>query len=160
MKKLAIIGAGSMAEALISGILEKNLIDKTNLWVTNHSNEVRLANLRKKYGIQSTYDLEELFEEADIILLAMKPKDAATAIQSIRDYLTEQMLVVSVLAGVSISTIELLARKPLAVVRSMPNTSAAVGKSATAVAVNERVSLSQIETTKEAFRDRWFDFLC
>jgi pyrroline-5-carboxylate reductase len=151
MKKLAIIGAGSMAEALISGILEKNLINKNKLWVTNHSNETRLANLREKYGIQTTYDLEELFEEADIILLAMKPKDAATAIQSIHEHLNAQMLVVSVLAGVSISTIELLARKQLAVVRSMPNTSAAVGKSATAVAVNERVSLSQIETTKKLF---------
>jgi pyrroline-5-carboxylate reductase len=151
MKKLSIIGAGSMAEALISGILGKSLIDKKNLWVTNHSNETRLATLREKYGIQSTYDLEELFEEADIVILAMKPKDAATAIQSIRDYLTEQMLVISVLAGVSISTIELIAKKPLAVVRSMPNTSAAVGKSATAVAVNERVSPGQIETTKKLF---------
>ena len=56
----------------------------------------------------------------------MKPKDAATAIQSIHDHLTEQMLVVSVLAGVSMSTIETLARIPLAIVRAMPNTSAAL----------------------------------
>ena len=67
------------------------------------------------------------------------------------NYLTEQTLVVSVLAGVSMSTIETLARLPIAIVRAMPNTSAAVGKSATAVAVNQRVTLSQIETMKNLF---------
>lgn len=151
MKKIAIVGAGSMAEALISGILENGLIDRQNVWVTNNSNEERLLNLRSRYGVQTTYDQTKLFRGADIVILAMKPKDAATGIQSIREHLTEQMLVVSVLAGVSMSTIETLARLPLPVVRAMPNTSAAVGKSATAVAVNERVTPQQIEIMKHLF---------
>lgn len=151
MKKLAIIGAGSMAEAFISGILENSLIDRKNVWVTNNSNAQKLKKLGDTYGICTTYDLNELFAGADIVILSMKPKDAATAIQSIREYLTEQMLVVSVLAGVSMSTIETLARLPIAIVRAMPNTSAAVGKSATAVAVNERVTPHQIELMKNLF---------
>jgi pyrroline-5-carboxylate reductase len=151
MKKMAIIGAGSMAEAFISGILKNDLIDRSNIWVTNNSNELRLTNLSDRYGVRGTYDLKTLFEGADIVMLAMKPKDAAAAIQSIREHLTEQMLVVSVLAGVSMSTIETLARIPLALVRSMPNTSAAVGKSATAVAVNQRVTTKQLEITKNLF---------
>jgi pyrroline-5-carboxylate reductase len=151
MKKLAMIGAGSMAEAFISGILENSLIDRKNVWVTNNSNAERLKKLGDTYGICTTYDLNELFAGADIVILSMKPKDAATAIQSIREYLTEHMLVVSVLAGVSMSTIETLARLPIAIVRAMPNTSAAVGKSATAVAVNERVTPHQIELMKNLF---------
>jgi pyrroline-5-carboxylate reductase len=151
MKKLAIIGAGSMAEAFISGILENSLIDRKNIWVTNNSNAEKLKKLGETYGICTTYDLNELFAGADIVILSMKPKDAATAIQSIREYLTEKMLVVSVLAGVSMSTIETLARLPIAIVRAMPNTSAAVGKSATAVAVNERVTPHQIELMKNLF---------
>jgi pyrroline-5-carboxylate reductase len=151
MKKLAIIGAGSMAEAFISGILENSLIDRKNIWVTNNSNAEKLKKLSDTYGICTTYDLNELFTGADIVILSMKPKDAATAIQSIREYLTEEMLVVSVLAGVSMSTIETLARLPIAIVRAMPNTSAAVGKSATAVAVNERVTPHQIELMKNLF---------
>jgi pyrroline-5-carboxylate reductase len=151
MKKIAFIGAGSMAEAFISGILENSLIDKKNVWVTNNSNEERLNRLSDTYGVRTTYDLKELFAGADIVILSMKPKDAATAIQYIREYLTEKMLVVSVLAGVSMSTIETLARLPIAVVRAMPNTSAAVGKSATAVAVNERVTPKQIELMKDLF---------
>src|SRR3954471_24492932 len=100
MKKIAIIGAGSMAEAFISGILENKLIDRSNIWVTNHANKERLANLESQYGISCTYDLNTLFEGADIVMLAMKPKDAASAIDYIRKHLTDQMLVVSVLAGV------------------------------------------------------------
>jgi pyrroline-5-carboxylate reductase len=151
MKKLAIIGAGSMAEALISGILENKLIDQKNIWVTNNANEKRLENLRNRYGINSTYHLNELFEGTDVVILAMKPKDVATAIQYIQGHLTEQMLIVSVLAGVSMNTIETLAGLPLPIVRAMPNTSAAVGKSATAVAVNGRVSPQQMETTQKLF---------
>ena len=51
----------------------------------------------------------------------------------------------------SISTIETVARLPIAIVRAMPNTSAAVGKSATAVAVNDRVTSHQIELMKNLF---------
>ena len=152
MRKIAIVGAGSMAEAFISGILENGLIDRQNVWVTNNSNEKRLEGLKERYGIRSTYDLNTLFEGADIVMLAMKPKDANSAIDTIREHLSEQMLVVSVLAGVSMNTIETLARKSLSIARAMPNTSAAVGKSATAIAVNRRVSDDQLETTKKLFR--------
>lgn len=151
MEKIVFIGAGSMAEAFISGVLENSLIDRSKVWVTNNSNAERLKKLRDTYGVRTTYDLDELFAGADIVILSMKPKDAATAIHYIREYLTEKMLVVSVLAGVSMSTIETLARLPIAVVRAMPNTSAAVGKSATAVAVNERVTPHQIELMKNLF---------
>ena len=151
MKKIVIVGAGSMAEAFISGILENGLIERQNVWVTNNSNEKRLAGLKERYGIRSTYDLNTLFKDADIVMLAMKPKDADSAIETIREHLTEQMLVVSVLAGVSMNTLEILARKSLSIARAMPNTSAAVGKSATAIAVNGRVSEHQLKTTKQLF---------
>lgn len=151
MKKLVFIGAGSMAEALISGIVEKNLVQGKDLWVTNHKNEKKLAVLKRKYGIQYTYDLNILFDGADAVILAMKPKDAATAINNIKDHLPKNALVISVLAGVSILTIEALADQSMAVARAMPNTSAAVGKSATAVAVNQRVTEKQNKIISELF---------
>ncbi|WP_251551285.1 pyrroline-5-carboxylate reductase [Neobacillus muris] len=151
MQKIAIVGAGSMAEAFISGILEKELIDRKNVWVTNNANQERLSQVQERYGIQATYDLNALFDGAEIVMLAMKPKDAGTAIDYIGGHLTESMLIVSVLAGVSMDTIEALAEKPLAIARAMPNTSAAVGKSATAIAVNERVTDHQIETARKLF---------
>lgn len=151
MKKLVFVGAGAMAEALISGMIENHLLDPKNIWVTNRSNKQKLESLGKQYGVQTTYDLKTLFAGANTIVLAMKPKDAIPAIRNISSYITEQMLIASVLAGISISTIEDLAGKQIAVARAMPNTSAAVGKSATGVAVNDKVSKQQMETIQKLF---------
>ncbi|PLS01666.1 pyrroline-5-carboxylate reductase [Neobacillus cucumis] len=151
MKKIAIVGAGSMAEAIISGLLENQIMDRKNIWVTNNANKERLKHLEERYGICSTYELNTLFDGADIVMLAMKPKDADRAIDYIHEHLSDDMLIVSVLAGISMSTIETLARKPLSIARSMPNTSAAVGKSATAIAVNERVTTEQLENIRKLF---------
>lgn len=111
MKKLAIAGAGSMAEALISGIVESRLITGSNIWVTNRCSREKLQSLQKAYGVQITYNLSELLSGADAVILAMKPKDAQEAINLIKPYLQEDMLIISVLAGVSIESIELLAEK-------------------------------------------------
>ncbi|KON87140.1 pyrroline-5-carboxylate reductase [Sporosarcina globispora] len=151
MKKLAVVGAGSMAEALISGMIDSRLITGSDIWVTNKCNREKLQSMQKVYGVQATYNLSELFSGAEAVILAMKPKDAADAITLIKPYLQEDMLIISVLAGVSIESIELLAEKELPVVRAMPNTSAAVGKSASALSVNERVTKKQMEAVRDIF---------
>ncbi|MEH7124422.1 pyrroline-5-carboxylate reductase [Bacillus sp. JJ1773] len=151
MKRIAFIGAGSMAEALISGLVENKLVDSKRIWVTNKADQEKLTELQNRYGVQSTYQLDEIFQDTDMVFLAMKPKDAADAISRIKNYLTEEILVISVLAGVGISSIEKLAEKPLSIVRAMPNTSAAVGKSATALAVNEKVSNEQMKLVSKMF---------
>jgi pyrroline-5-carboxylate reductase len=151
MKKLTIIGAGSMAEALLSGIIESRLLFGEDIWVTNRSNEEKLKSLHQQYGVSYTYDLNELFHKTDVVILAMKPKDAAGALQLISPYLTDNMLIVSVMAGISIKSIKMLTNPNLAIVRAMPNTSAAVGKSATALAVNGNVSAEQKEVAKTMF---------
>lgn len=151
MKKIAFIGAGSMAEAMISGIVENKLLSGEQIWVTNRNNQEKLDRLKQKYGVNGTYDLSELMENADAVILAMKPKEAATGISQIRPYLTENTMIISVLAGVSIDSIELLAQKKIPVVRAMPNTSATVGKSATGLAINSNVSDRQKQVVQTIF---------
>ena len=151
MKKLAIIGAGAMSEALISGMIENKLLPSGDIWVTNRSNQEKLNNLKEKYGVSTTYKLEEILTDADVVLLAMKPKDAAPSVSSIKDYLQDQTMIISVLAGVSIDSMERLVGRSMPIVRAMPNTSATVGKSATAFAVNEQVSEAQTKLAKEVF---------
>jgi len=140
-----------MAEALISGIVENKLLSGKQIWVTNRSNGERLQQLNGQYGVSTSYNWEEVLKDADLIVLAMKPKDVASAVEQCKHFLTKEMLIVSVLAGVSIESIEMLAEKSLAIVRAMPNTSAAIGKSATALAANENVSSSQTKLVKTLF---------
>ncbi|MDQ0157451.1 pyrroline-5-carboxylate reductase [Robertmurraya andreesenii] len=151
MEKIAIIGAGSMAEALLSGIIEKKLIHPEQIWVTNRSNQEKLHQLQEQYGVKTTYDLEILLRDATVVILAMKPKDAAASIKQIKSFLREDTLLISLLAGVSMASIEILAEQPIPIVRAMPNTSAAIGQSATALAKNAIVSEEQKSTVKTIF---------
>lgn len=151
MKKIAMIGAGSMAEALLSGMVRKNIIGKDRIWVTNRSNREKLESIKNTYGVNISYDRKEIVEHADIVILAMKPKDAAEAMEEIRHYLTHRTMIVSLLAGITIDTIERLAGKSIPVVRVMPNTSAAIGQSATAIAFNNQVDEKQKAIVKMMF---------
>ena len=74
MNKLAIIGAGSMSEALISGIVSSKMSETTDIIVTNRGNENRLIELQERNGINYSFDLEKVIGNADVIILAMKPK--------------------------------------------------------------------------------------
>lgn len=151
MEKLAIIGAGSMAEALISGIVENHLIKPEQIWVTNRNNKDKLQDLHERYGVQTTYHIEHMLEHATIVILAMKPKDVASAVNKIKDYLNEGTLLISLLAGVSMHSIEMLAQRSVPIVRAMPNTSAAIGQSATALAVNPIVTEREKSLVKNMF---------
>ncbi|WP_053364023.1 pyrroline-5-carboxylate reductase [Bacillus sp. FJAT-27251] len=151
MKKLVFFGAGSMAEALMSGIIENGLLKGSQIWVTNRNNQKKLNQLEQTYGINGSYDYNELFADADAVILAMKPKDAAGAINEFKSFLRNDILLISVLAGVSLETMEQAAEKPLAIIRAMPNTSAAVSRSATAIAVNQRVTEAQKRIAQKLF---------
>ncbi|MBM7713730.1 pyrroline-5-carboxylate reductase [Bacillus thermophilus] len=148
---ISFIGAGSMAEAIIAGLIEKNIAERKNILVTNREDQTKLADLKKKYGIQPTYQMEELMEDTDMVIFAVKPKDAAAALKKIKPYLKEDTLFVSVMAGISLSYMEnrLNVQQPIA--RAMPNTSASVGKSATAIAFNDSVSKHQKQLATTVF---------
>lgn len=151
MTKLTFIGAGNMAEALISGIVVNNLLSPKEIWATNQSDKEKLINLKNRYHINISYDNEELFNGTEIVVLAMKPKDVIEAMHRIKDFLKEDMVIVSLVAGVSMESLEFLAQKNLGIIRAMPNTSAAIGKSATALAANDYVSSNQKNLIKQIF---------
>ena len=136
MKKIAFIGAGSMAEAIISGLVTQQVIDSENIFVTNKSNDERFDYLKKQYGVTATRSLQQLLQDANLVVLAVKPKDILETMQSIKEYIHEEMLFISVVAGVHTTSLEGIADKQVSIVRAMPNTSAAVGRSATALAAN------------------------
>ncbi|MBL4977054.1 pyrroline-5-carboxylate reductase [Bacillus halotolerans] len=143
MKKIGFVGAGSMAEAMINGFLQSGITKPENIYITNRSNEERLNELKEMYGVRTCRDKSEFFIQTDIVVLAFKPKDAAESIDSIRSYMKDQ-LVISVLAGLTIETIQHYFGRKLAVIRVMPNTSAAIRKSATGFSVSAEASQDDI----------------
>ncbi|WP_050615667.1 pyrroline-5-carboxylate reductase [Bacillus testis] len=143
--KLSFLGCGSMAEAMISGMATQGIVQPQSIFVKNRHNPERMAFLQDTYGVTPASSYEELMDSADIIVLAVKPKDVFQALSEIRESITPDMLILSVAAGVSITSIERIVGQANPVVRCMPNTSAAVGKSATALAHNRFVSADQLQ---------------
>lgn len=138
MKTIVFVGAGSMAEAVIAGIVERGAVEPQNVYVMNKSDDKRLSFLQNKYGISIVCKDRVALGKADLVVLATKPKDIQQVLTDIRPLLTNQAAVLSVIAGISIETIENgLGKRPIA--RSMPNTSATIGKSATGIAMNAAV---------------------
>lgn len=151
MNKITFIGAGSMAEAIISGLVSQNMIEAKQIVVTNKSNDARLAYLHDTYGITGTRSVQEAMKEADVVVLAVKPKDILTTMQSIQTAITTEMMLISVAAGVHTASLEGIAAQKVAIIRAMPNTSAAVGKSATAICTNAYTSAAQREVAITLF---------
>ncbi|WP_019910034.1 pyrroline-5-carboxylate reductase [Paenibacillus sp. HW567] len=153
--KIVFYGAGSMAEAIVRGMIARNVVESGNIVMLNRSSSERLAELRSRYGVQGCNDPEQKTDHlrtAPVIVLAMKPKDAAEALRGLGPLLSPDQLVISVIAGMTIRTMQGLLGTPQPVVRTMPNTSSSIGLGATGIAfskeVNEqsrRISLNMFE---------------
>ncbi|HZG60397.1 MAG TPA: pyrroline-5-carboxylate reductase ProI [Anoxybacillus sp.] len=149
-KTITFIGAGSMAEALISG-MTKTLYKPEQIIVTNRSNKKRLEYIQNTYHVRVETDKEKAVKESDIIILAMKPKDVVEGVTSIAQAIDKHQLIISVLAGVATETIISLIGKNVAIVRAMPNTSAAIGQSATALALGRYANDKHLAIAKDLF---------
>lgn len=148
-KTILFIGAGSMAEAMIAGIVSAQKIPSQQLIVSNRSNKDRLDELQKNYGIIGVPREQLNLGQADIIVLAMKPKDAETSLQSMKHSLKPNQLILSVLAGVTTSYIEQIVPAGQQVIRVMPNTSSMIGESATALSAGKHTSKHNLLLAKE-----------
>ncbi|WP_416150443.1 pyrroline-5-carboxylate reductase [Salipaludibacillus sp. HK11] len=147
--RVAFIGAGNMAEAMISGIVKTGTLEPQQLLVTNQSNQERLLELHNRYGVQGIVFDSFPIESADVIILAMKPKDAETCLASIKDKLVPDQVVMSVLAGISTSYLQDHLKADQQVIRVMPNTSSMIQESATAISPGESVTMKNVNLAKK-----------
>jgi pyrroline-5-carboxylate reductase len=154
-KNILFLGAGSMVEAIIRGLVEQKVADPAKVTAVNRSNKETLARLQETYGIRTAQEPEtvrKMASAADIVVLGMKPKDAAQAIAGFRGILHEGQLLVSVIAGLTIDAIHNLLDNKMSVVRTMPNTSSSIGLGATGISFSEGVPAEQRELALEMFR--------
>lgn len=120
--------------------------------VTNRDDRFRLDELVYNFGVVANAEHKyRSIADADILILAMKPKDVAQALQEIRDYTSENQLFISVVAGISTDFISAQLGHHAPVIRCMPNTSAVVGKSATGIAAGKSAQSVHLEMAKQIF---------
>ncbi len=150
-KKIAFIGAGNMAEALVKGLLNSPLGIKPENLLMSDIRKDRLDFLSQKYAVQVSPSNPSVARKADILILAVKPQNIREVLTDIAPEVTRDKLVISIAAGVKLQTIQDLLETGVRVVRTMPNTPALVQAGASAIAPGKWASPEDLQMAKAIF---------
>lgn len=148
--KIAFLGGGNMAEALIKGMLAAGVAKAEQMLVTDVSAD-RLAHLQKTYGITVPQGNKDAVTRAGIILLCVKPQIMDHVLKEIDDGAGKDKLVISIAAGVTIARIEKALTHGPRVIRVMPNTPALVLSGAAGLAPGSTSTVSDMMTAQQIF---------
>lgn len=150
MKKLAFIGAGRMAEALIKGVLSSKIFSAGEI-IASDIDAFRLDHLRQKYKIEATTDNKQAAAEASTVLLAVKPQHIDGVLEEFRNLDIEKTLFISIAAGVTTKHILEVLGRAVKLVRVMPNAPALVGKGVSAIALPADLTNAERRIVVELF---------
>lgn len=146
--KLGFLGVGNMASAIINSLFNSNF-SKNKIYLFD-LNENKM-NYFKMQGTIITKNAIELFENADIIFLAVKPQTFEEAVKDISLKTAADKLIVSIMAGVTIEKISLKLGKNTKIIRTMPNTPLMSGLGATGIARKNNVNDDEFNFVKNIF---------
>jgi pyrroline-5-carboxylate reductase len=153
--RVAILGTGSMGSAILAGMIASDF-DATKISVSTKS--ASSANrLNHDHGVKAIA-LEinaeanrEVVEDADVVLVATKPAYVVEVLKEVSSNIKAGALVISVAAGITTSAMEAALPESVAVIRSMPNTPAIVGRALTGLAKGSRATDAQVKIAEELF---------
>lgn len=148
--KLGFIGAGQMAEAILKGLLSKDMFDKTSIFASDTS-QSRLDYMQNTYGINITLDNNQVIAGSDIVILAVKPQVMKAVLEGIKDTVNSKHLIISIAAGVKLKTLEKHLPKGAKVIRVMPNTPALIQAGAAGICKGENASAEDIKAAFAIF---------
>jgi len=140
--RLSFIGSGVMAEAMIAGLLSKNLVKPEQL-VGSHPREERRKELHGRYGIRLFENNRDAVDGASsMVVLTVKPQRLGAVLGDLKEAVKPDQLVISIVAGARVETIaEALQNR--SIVRAMPNTPAQIGEGMTVWTATPEVSEAQ-----------------
>jgi pyrroline-5-carboxylate reductase len=136
MSTIGFVGAGNMAEALVKGIIAANIYARHQVLVSDIRPE-RVIFVANKYGLVVARTNAEIAERAETIVLSVKPQNMDEALQSIKDAVKKENLVISIAAGIRTARISAVLGD-IPIVRAMPNTPALIGQGACALFANDK----------------------
>lgn len=156
LPSIALLGAGSMGRAILSGLLKPGVEVNGPVHVTNRT-DARAAEFDGVAGVRA-HSLEsnpaanrDAVAQAGIVIVAVKPGMVPDLLDEIASSLVPGAIVVSVAAGVRAATFEAHLPTTVSVIRTMPNTPAVVGKAVTGLAPGSRASASEVAVVRSLF---------
>ena len=144
--KIAILGTGNLGRSIAEGIVDKGVAKAENVILTKRDLSP-LSDLIDQ-GFKASVDNREAVAGSDIVLLCVQPSQLSNLLGEVKDLLTKEHLLISVITGISISDIKAKIGDSIPIVRAMPNTAIAIGESMTCIASENTEGL---EVTKKLF---------
>ncbi len=148
--KIAFLGAGNMAEALVAGIVQGKLTTPDYLLAADIS-QARLDHLQERYHVQVGSKNSDAVLWADVIILCVKPQVMDEVLTDIQAYLSQKQLVISVAAGFPLKNIQSKIDQAIPLVRVMPNTPAVIQEGVTAISGCHGLSIDHLEMATKIF---------
>ncbi len=102
---ISIIGPGVMAEAFIAGLLHNNVVPPEAIIASGPHIE-RVQQLHEKYGMIASTDNAGAVENANVVILAVKPQRLSAVLKGLQDKIPQDALVISIVAGASIASLQ------------------------------------------------------
>lgn len=150
LNKIAFIGGGAMAKAIIKGIIGGGLVAPEQIMV-GEPTEAHAAALHADYGVKTTTDNKEAVRDADLVIFAVKPQVAPVALTpDLIACFKKDAWVLSIMGSVTLEQLHAYA-PGFPVVRTMPNTPLACGAGMTAICCDAKVTGEMKETAGAIF---------
>lgn len=147
MLKVAFIGSGVMAEAMIKGTLAHQLLKPADISCADPLPK-RVADLAERYGVRASTDNAEVVPGADVVVMSIKPQMLHEVTAKLQGKLTPNQLVLSIMAGITTQQLVDGLGVP-AVVRVMPNTPAQIGMGMSVWCATEAVTPEQRDRARQ-----------
>lgn len=150
VKKLALVGAGKLGEALLSGILSSQLVPASRIEATV-AHQPRADALKEKYGIRAHTENSPAVAGADLVIVALKPQQVRGFLQEVKKDLRKDAVIISAAASVTTALIERELGHPARVIRAMPNTPCLIRHGMTALARGKHATDEDVRTAQRIF---------
>ena len=147
-KKIGVIGCGNMGGAILYGALESGVLAKENVYV--YDINPAMMEKAKGWGVNLATDDEDVCKNSDIILLAVKPQNAAEALEQCKKALDGKAMM-SIVAGVTVERLQAMIDGTPRILRLLPNTPAMVFAGAFALCSDNDFKEDEMEIAKSIY---------
>lgn len=144
------IGNGVMAQALMKGMLDKHVIQPSQIYVYDIYTEGLLKS-GETYGVHTVGSNIELVRACEVLILAVKPYVCASVLEEIKPFLTEDKIIASIAAGWSTQKLRDAVEGKAKILKVMPNTPAMVGEGVIIFSKDSDCDDKEIEALRELF---------
>ena len=148
-RRIAVLGAGKIGEALISGLLSSEWRSPGEIVATGRRPD-HLSELHERYGIRTTLSNPDAAARAALVVVAVKPQDIDVLLAAVRDVITPEQTVLSIAAAIPTAAVERRLAEGVPVVRAMPNTPSVVHEGIAGLCAGAHAGEAHLKLAEEA----------